>query len=126
LKILLVDDEDMILGAISRLLEKMGHIVDTASCGEEAVEKFSRSLGGAEGFALVIADINMPESFGAEELLKRLRPLQDGVRVVVSSGQTFDPLMENYMDHGFFGAVTKPFSMDTLNKVIEKASSPNS
>jgi len=123
LKVLIVDDEDMILTATSRLLGKMGHDAEVAGDGESAVEKYRESLESASPYSIVIIDVNMPESFGGEELLKRLLDIDPHVKGIVSSGNMYEPQFEDFSDHGFFDSISKPFSVSELSRIIEKADS---
>jgi len=62
--ILLVDDEPLVIEALSNAITSKGHTVVTASNGVQAMEKFN-----AEKFDLVITDIIMP-SYGFRKLTK--------------------------------------------------------
>jgi len=81
LHILLVDDEGIILETIPPMLASLGHVVETASRGEEALRRLERH----GGFDLVILDHNMPGLSGAETL-QQLRGRFPELPVVISSG----------------------------------------
>ena len=81
LRILLVDDEYIILESIPPMLASLGHVVRTAPHGEEAL----RCLESPEDFDLVILDHNMPGMTGADAL-RRLRRLRPALPVIFSSG----------------------------------------
>ena len=55
LKVLVIDDDQLILGMVKQVLTKFGFKVETASNGKEGIQKFDRNH-----FDLVITDINMP------------------------------------------------------------------
>ena len=60
-RILVVDDESMILDIYLEILEKMGHQVDTASDGLEAFRKIEEN-----DYSLIISDLKMPKMDGIE------------------------------------------------------------
>jgi two-component system, cell cycle sensor histidine kinase and response regulator CckA len=91
LKVLLVDDEGIILDTITAMLEVMGHTVETASLGEEAL----RRLEVHQDFDLVILDHNMPGITGVETLLQ-LRGKYRDLPVILSTG-FLDPKTEDLL-----------------------------
>jgi PAS domain S-box-containing protein len=64
LQILVVDDDPIIVKSLRDILESDGHVVVTASHGQEGIDKFKSSLDGGEPFAVVITDLGMPHIDG--------------------------------------------------------------
>lgn len=60
LKLLLVDDDPILLSALRDVLERDGHIVDVASGGAEGIAAFRAALDSGNHFAAVITDLGMP------------------------------------------------------------------
>lgn len=60
LRILLVDDDPLVLEACRSVLEKDGHTVDTAEGGEAGIESFRQGCKSARPFDVVITDLGMP------------------------------------------------------------------
>ncbi len=60
LRILVVDDDPLILKSLSDALETDGHLVTTANGGKEGIEMFERSMASGEAFAVVFTDLGMP------------------------------------------------------------------
>jgi signal transduction histidine kinase/CheY-like chemotaxis protein len=60
LRILVVDDDPLLLKSLRDTLENYGHKVAAAGAGREAIEVFREALGGGEPFAVVITDLGMP------------------------------------------------------------------
>ncbi len=58
---------------------------------------------------------------GGEELIGKLREIDPGVRGIVSSGYSTDPIMADFRAHGFCGVVTKPYNIQTLSKTVHDA-----
>ncbi|MEI7703986.1 MAG: response regulator [Deltaproteobacteria bacterium] len=84
LHVLVVDDERVVRRALQRILERDGHVVLLAECGQEAIDIY-----GARGkeVDVVVLDIMMPDVDG-REVLRRMREMNPGVRAILSSGFT--------------------------------------
>ncbi len=117
-KILLMDDENLIKIATGRMLKKLGYEVEFASDGEEAVDKYRKSLNNG-GFDLVIMDLTVPGGMGGCEATKILRSIDPDVKVVVSSGYSNDPVMSDYKKYGFVDIVKKPYRAEALSSTIK-------
>lgn len=101
-KILIVDDESEIREFLQRHLRYLGHQVDTAEDGEQAVTKLSD-----DRFDLVVTDINMPRMNGLE-LLKRVRADFPTVRVIVMTGYVSQSSILACMRRGAEDCIFKP------------------
>jgi DNA-binding response OmpR family regulator len=109
-RILVVDDQADILELTSTVLEAAGYAVTTADNGLEALDRLA-----AEGFDLVLLDINMPEMDGWETLrLIRADEFLQGLPVVMFSvkGEFRDKI--HGMQEGAQDYITKPFEVDEL------------
>ncbi|HQH27333.1 MAG TPA: ATP-binding protein, partial [Oligoflexia bacterium] len=80
--VLIIDDEEMVLGVAGKILRQAGYKVVTASDGHEALTRLKHA--GME-IQLVILDLNMPEISG-REILAEIRKLSSEMRVILSSG----------------------------------------
>ena len=87
-KILLVDDEPVILETYSALLSEKGFSVVTASSGREALETFSRN-----SFDLVITDLAMPDGDGFK-LLEEIKEISPHTPVIVFTGKIYRAVKE--------------------------------
>ncbi len=76
LRILIVDDDPMVLQSLRDALEQDGHVVATAGSGEAGIEAFSKAHAGDEPFSLVVTDLGMPhmDGRGVANAVKRLSP----------------------------------------------------
>lgn len=114
-RILLVDDDELVLNSVSTLLNLLGHEVHPASGGAQALDLLQKGLDAE----LVILDMNMPEMSGAEALPK-LRELQPNVPVIMASGY-LDPsasrLIHRYTN---LEIIDKPFTVTELRKAISR------
>jgi two-component system, NtrC family, response regulator AtoC len=113
-KILLVDDEPGMLRYIRTLLEVDDYKVETATTGEEAVEKLEKGLKPD----LVLLDVLMPGIDGLQTL-EKLRQLQAGLKVVMLSCVTDTKKVVQAMRLGAQDYLTKPFQKAELDSVID-------
>jgi CheY-like chemotaxis protein/anti-sigma regulatory factor (Ser/Thr protein kinase) len=60
LRMLIVDDDPLVLKAMRDSMEAAGHVVTTADGGQAGIDSFREALDGAEPFAVVITDLGMP------------------------------------------------------------------
>ena len=57
---------------------------------------------------------------GGKEVIRRLHKIDPGVNAIVSSGYSSDPIMSRYGEYGFKGVVSKPYSIQELNKTLHE------
>ena len=113
--ILVVDDEEQGLTMLSRVLNRSGYSVDSASGGVEALNKFKEN-----DYGLVITDVGMPEMPGIE-LLGKVKKLSPDVPVIMVTGHgTINNAVEA-MQKGAFDYILKPFSSKTIETAVKRA-----
>ena len=114
--ILLVDDEPTILEVGTEMLRHLGYAVQTAAGGRAALAAFGQAPGAID---LVILDMIMPEMSGAETF-DRLRQIDPGVRVLLSSGYALEGQAEQIMQRGCNGFIQKPFGFRELAAKLDE------
>ena len=122
-KILIMDDEEDLLEVAGKLLNRLGFEADFATCGEEAVQKYQDARQSDHGFDAVILDLTVKGGMGGSQTMKRLLDTDPDVTAFVSSGYADDAAMINYREHGFAGAIVKPYNIDKLGREISKITS---
>jgi CheY-like chemotaxis protein len=60
LRLLVVDDDPVLLRTLRDTLEGDGHVVVTASGGQEGIDQFRKAMEANQGFSAVITDLGMP------------------------------------------------------------------
>jgi two-component system cell cycle sensor histidine kinase/response regulator CckA len=105
-KILVVDDEPIVVNVIRSALQTYGQTVLAASSGKEAIELFKEHHAS---IAMVVTDVTMPNMTGPE-LAEQLLELRPDLRILFISGYC-DELPASMRA---FGCVSKPFQVSQL------------
>jgi DNA-binding NtrC family response regulator len=114
--ILLVDDEQIILSSMQRVLERSGYAVVPARSGQEALELFEEN---PQRFQLVITDLTMPGIDG-RELVKRIMATRPGTPVILSTGYGDVITEQEAKSLGFRHMLFKPPNTGELRSVIHR------
>jgi len=113
--ILLVDDDATFRHVMAGELKRLGHHVETASTGAEAIIR-----GEANELEIVLLDLRLPGMDGLD-VLKVLRERNPAVEVIMLTGHgTIDTAIES-IRMGAFDYVTKPCPLDELQIRIQRA-----
>ena len=115
LRVLLVEDNPAMRGATRDLLEQLGHRVETASDGEEALERL-RDDPDLE-VDLLLTDVVLPGISG-RELVDRLRTERREARCLFMSGYTDQVALRHGLDTEHVDFLAKPFGADALAEKI--------
>ena len=119
-KVLLMDDETKILDIVGKILHSYGNEVETASDGEEAIQKYLAAKNSQKPFDVVILDLTVRGGMGGKMTIEKLREIDPNVKAIVSSGYSHDPIMANYKDYGFAAVIAKPYRPQKLRETISK------
>lgn len=115
IKVLVVDDKQMMRDSVGATLQRAGYTVVVASNGKDAVAKLARHQP-----AVVVTDLKMPEMTGLE-LLQHLREADSDLPVVLMTAYGTVGDAVEAMKHGAFDFVQKPFEGDQLVVVVKRA-----
>ena len=117
MKILVVEDNQLILKVIETKLKKEGYDVISCENGKEAIEKITHSLPD-----LVITDIMLPYNSGLEIVSFVKVGLKKNIPVIVLSGMGQERTIEEAFKLGADDYMTKPFSLSELSMRIKRFS----
>ena len=111
-RILIVDDDEALLGALEGLLDSEGYGVDTARNGKEALEKLATMAPPG----LILLDLKMPVMDGWQFLAARpIAPPAERVPIVLLSGLSFIPNAPGVADF-----LTKPIDPSRLLACVRR------
>jgi excisionase family DNA binding protein len=102
-RILVVDDDEIILRLFKETLEELGHRVEIVNSGFKGLE-----LVKLLDFDLIFLDLKMPGMDGAT-FLREIKSIKPELRVVIITGYPDSALMKRALDQAPFGVMNKPF-----------------
>ncbi|MBN1918211.1 MAG: response regulator [Verrucomicrobia bacterium] len=118
LKLLVIDDEEMMLSLFEAVMAEHGHVIATARSGREGVE-----IACTGQFDVVVSDIKMPDMTGLE-VLEAIRAQTDDVGVVLITGYASVETAVEALRLGADAYLLKPFEnleRDVLNVIARTA-----
>jgi PAS domain S-box-containing protein len=119
LRILVMDDEDLVRDVMAAMLGNLGFEADFALNGAEAIDIFRTALEAGRPFDAVILDLTVPGGMGGKETMQKLLEIDPRVRGIVSSGYSKDPIMSDFRKYGFRAVMAKPFRASDFGRVIK-------
>jgi len=122
-RILLMDDEEMIQQLGMDLFAYLNYAIDVVSDGREAIARYSAMLDAGKRYLLVILDLTVVGGMGGLPAVTQLLEMDKAVRAIVSSGYSDDPVVTDYRKHGFVGVLAKPYTIDELEKLLNRIKS---
>ena len=114
-KLLFIDDEDIVLRSSKRIFAGSDHEIDTAPSGDEGL-----AMAMAKDYDIVVTDLKMP-GLGGMEVLKALRRDRPKTTVIIFTGFSSVDTAREALKNGAFDYVPKPFTPDELRSVIANA-----
>ncbi len=112
--VLIMDDEDYILEVLVKMLRYHGCSVSTAKNGEEAIALYKKKFEDGNPFNYVILDLTVYNGMGGRETIGILRDIDPGIKAIVSSGYSDNPVIANFREYGFTGILSKPYVLDDV------------
>ncbi|MEQ8169943.1 MAG: response regulator [Candidatus Eremiobacterota bacterium] len=114
IKILLVDDDEVVRESLSFCLQQEGYQVTEAQDGLEALEKIKLSH-----YHIVILDLKMPDLDGTK-VLQKINEIDEEANVIILTGH---PSLESAVNTMKLGAVdycTKPFNIEDIKRLVRE------
>ncbi|MBF0224196.1 MAG: response regulator [Desulfobacterales bacterium] len=116
LKIMVIDDENIVGKRLKPALEKTGDIVEAFEDAKKALERFNQ-----EPFDIVVTDIRMDEIDGLE-VLEQVLAKSDKTKVIIITGYATVEVAREALAKGAFDFIAKPFRPSDLRAIIDRAS----
>lgn len=121
-RVLVMDDEVMLLETLRMTLTFFGYEVETVSDGAAAIAEFARAQSEMRPFHVVMLDHTVRGNLGGLETVAALRQMDPNLRAVLISGHAEQVFLREYARYGFAAALSKPFEIDELRDVLAKLS----
>ena len=118
-KVLLMDDEPIILDVTLEVLRFLEYEVMFARDGTAALELYKQEKEAGVPLDLVILDLSVSEGLGGKDAIALLKAYDPAVKAIVSSGYSDDPVVQNFMQYGFSGRLSKPYKISDLKEILE-------
>jgi CheY-like chemotaxis protein len=115
-RVLVVEDQEMLLRMMRQILERAGHEVVAVGSGSAAIDAFNSC---AAPFDVVITDVTMPGMSGTH-LIDRLRECSCNLRVLYVSGYSADQLGDRLNREALSDFLAKPFHADDLLAAVQE------
>lgn len=112
MKVLVVDDEDLIRSVLGSFLEAMGHEVLLAANGAEALFRVKEMMP-----EVVFLDIRMPHMDGIEAL-RLIKEISPSSIAIVMSGIATTAMARDLLQHGAFDYINKPVNLQHLQHLM--------
>ena len=119
--VLLLDDDEALGIAVARALTRLGYQIETVSVEDEAVARYADRNRAGSPFDVAVLDLTIPGGRGGVDVAHRLLAINPDVRLVLSTGHTQSEQLRNYRDHGFVDAIAKPYTIDELQRVLDRS-----
>ncbi|NOX99882.1 MAG: response regulator, partial [Verrucomicrobia bacterium] len=117
-RILILEDEELIRQLIVRCLRKQGYDVVESKDGKETTRLYVEAMEAGRPFDLVLSDLTIEGGMGGIETMKALKEIDPQVKVIVSSGYSDAPAMANPGEFGFIAVLPKPYPPQDLIRVV--------
>jgi CheY-like chemotaxis protein len=114
-RILCVDDEEIILDSLRKILVLDGYSVDTVETGQEVL-----GLVQTRDYDFVFTDLKMPAMSGTD-VAKSVKHLRPDIDVVIITGYATVESAVECMKHGAMDYIEKPFTEDELRMFVKLA-----
>lgn len=112
MKILIVDDDAIVVQSCVRILEMEGIETQVANTVEDG-EKLLSAAGASSPFALILTDVKMPGQDGFE-MIRRARKIRPDIPILMMTGYLTNKTMEKGRRYGADNYIAKPFTPDEL------------
>ena len=119
-RILVMDDDECIRETTRNILLVLGYEVELTRDGAEAIDAYREAREDGRPFDAVIIDLTVPGGMGGKETIGKLIEIDPAVKAIVASGYSNDPVLAEFGNYGFKGAVGKPYRLRDLGETVMK------
>ena len=114
IRVFIVDDDKDFAESLSIALEGSGCDVELAYSGEEAIKIFEE-----KDFDIAFMDVKLPGKNGVESFME-IKKIKPDIKVVMMTGYSVAQLLDQALENGAWGVLTKPINMKKLLGMLER------
>jgi DNA-binding response OmpR family regulator len=107
-RVLVIDDEEMVLNTIKLILGDMGYNVTTH---QDPLKGMYEAIHNS--FDLIITDLRMPKKNGAE-ITEEIMKVKPDARILILTAHPTDPFAKKALEAGALSLVKKPFEIGKI------------
>jgi diguanylate cyclase (GGDEF)-like protein len=115
LTVLVIDDEEVVLVTVTKMLERLGYDVMAAKSGREAVDFLHHNQNKID---MVIMDMVMPD-INPDQILRAIRDCHTGTKVLLSSGYSLSGEGNGNLLKRTDGFLQKPYQLAELSRIVQ-------
>jgi DNA-binding response OmpR family regulator len=115
-KILLVDDENLILYSLSATLRHDGSDVTAVANGKDALSEISRSP-----YDICFLDVNLPDANGFD-LMKTVQEISPATRIIIMTAVDLNDGQMRYLHNNACHFLPKPFNLEDVRSLVANIS----
>jgi DNA-binding NtrC family response regulator len=119
LKILVVDDEEIVRDTLKQLLDYLGYQVDCAEDGNSGLRALEDRC-----YDVALVDIRMPNLNGMD-FLRRSKEIRPNIPVVIITGHGSESTRSEALAAGAFSFLQKPFRFSDIQELMDRIESAN-
>jgi two-component system, cell cycle sensor histidine kinase and response regulator CckA len=118
-KVLLIEDEEMLIDSLRSMLIEHGYSVVTANDGEEGIQMYTLHSSDLfdKGIDIVISDIGLPK-LGGDQVYKKLKEIDPNVKIILASGYIDPETRSSLKKMGASHIVQKPYLPSKVLRMI--------
>ena len=115
-KILIIDDEPILLKILSKFLQKLNISSETAELGKNGLELVKKD---PSSFSHAFIDYNLPE-LSPKEIISQIRILNPKIKIILSTGYSVDEIKKELQPIEIDGTLQKPFTFNDVKNILGK------
>ena len=117
--VLIVDDEALIRWSVAESLEAAGFGVIEAGTAHEALAQVDRRV---DDISVAVLDLKLPDSNDLG-LLRRIRQVSPRCQIILMTAHGTPEILDEAREAGAFSAISKPFDMTRIVRLVRDARS---
>ncbi len=119
-RVLIMDDDEMMRIICKKIFTYLKCEVDLADEGGKAIRLFSEATETGNHYDLVVLDLHVSNGLSGVDAASQIHKLSPDANIVAISGDTLDPVMENFKKYHFCNALPKPFTLEMVEKLFNR------